>query len=210
VALRTNGIALTDETIEAIVRHHVDVVSVTLDAANPDTYAKVHGSDAFDTVVRNIERLVSAREGKPADGPGRPPTVAPLVVAELVKCRETLPEMDVFFDGWIRKVGWAVLVGYNHYGGRLEDRSVVDMTPPHRTACRRIHTRCLVTAAADVLLCDQDFAAESPASGSGGLGRATLGEIWRGSVFSAARDAHARGAYEDLRLCGRCQEWHRP
>ena len=210
VALRTNGIALTDEAIEAIIRHHVDVVTVTLDATNPDTYARVHGSDAFDTVVRNIERLVSAREGKPADGPVRPPTVAPLVVAEMVKCRETLSEMEAFFDGWIRNVGWAVLVGYNHYGGRLEDRSVVDMTPPNRTPCRRVCTRCLVTANADVLLCDQDFTAESPAGGLGGVGGATLAEIWRGSAFVAARDAHARGAYEDLRLCGRCQEWHRP
>ncbi|MCK4658799.1 MAG: radical SAM protein [Phycisphaerae bacterium] len=207
IALRTNGIALADEAIETIIRHEVDVVSITLDAACRETYAKVHGSDAFETVVKNIERLVAARHGKPANQPSRPPTAAPLVVPEMVKCRETVAEMDKFFDGWIRKVGWAVVAGYNCYGGRLEDRSVVDMTPPNRTACRRIRTRCMVTADAGVLLCDQDFAAERPV---GNLGSATLGELWRGSAFDAARHAHARGRYEDVCLCERCQEWHRP
>ncbi len=207
IALRTNGIALTDDAIEVLIAHHVDVVSVTLDATTPETYAKVHGSDAFERIVGNIERLISAREGKPANRLQRPPTVAPLVVPEMMKCPETLREMEAFFDGWIRKAGWAVVVGYDHYGGRLENRSVVDMAPPDRTPCRRIGTRCLVTATADVLICDQDFAAERPA---GNLTQATLGEIWRGVAFTAARDAHARGGYKDVRFCDQCREWHRP
>ena len=129
------------------------------------------------------------------------------MVPEFTKCRETLAAMDAFFDGWIRKVGWAVVAGYNHYGGRLEDRSVVEMAPPHRTGCRRIRSRCLVTADADVLLCDQDFGADQPA---GNLKETTLADIWGGSTFAAAREAHACGRYESLRLCGRCEEWHRP
>lgn len=207
LALRTNGIALADETIESLIRHEVDVVSVTLDATSPEVYREVHGADAFDTVVGNINRLMSARGGQPATGPSRPAVVAPLVVAEMTKCHETLGQMEAFFDGWIREVGWAVLVGYNHYGGRLENRSVVDMTPADRRACLRIRTRCTVTADADVLLCDQDFAAERPA---GNLSTAPLRDIWRGSACTVARDAHARGAYRDVPLCDRCQEWHRP
>lgn len=216
IALRTNGLALTDEMIETIIHHQVDVVSVTLDAVSSETYAAVHGSDSFETVLGNIERLVAVREKRVADfsprrysitDPSRSPTVAPLVIPEMTKCRETLPEMDAFFDGWIRKVGWAVLVGYNHYGGRLTDRSVVDMTPPSRTTCRRIRTRCLITADAHVLRCDQDFSAEHPV---GNLGEATLGDLWRGSAFSAFREAHARGEYADTPLCQQCQEWHRP
>ncbi len=183
------------------------MVSVTLDAAGRDTYKNVHGRDTLEAVIGNLERLVQARTGQPVGGPNRPPAVAPLVVPEMVKCRETLPEMEAFFDGWIRKVGWAVLVGYNHYGGRLEDRSVMDMSPPTRTACRRLGTRCLVTADAEVLLCDQDFAAQRPV---GKLGEKTLGSIWRGSVFAGAREAHARGHYDRVPLCGTCQEWHRP
>lgn len=207
VDVRTQGTGLTDPVIEALIRNQVDVVSVTLDAMSPATYAQVHGSDAYSTVVGNIERLVSARDGKLPGGATRPPSVAPLVVPEFIKCRETLAEMEAFFDGWIRKVGWAVVQGYNHYGHRLEDRSVVDMTPPRRTACRRILARCLVTAAADVLLCDQDYAADRPA---GNLAEATLAEIWRGSSFTAAREAHARGRHQEVRLCDRCEEWHRP
>ena len=207
LALRTNGIALTDELIETIIRHQVDVVSVTLDATNTETYRTVHGVDAFDTVVDNLKRLVSARGGHPATGPKRPAVVQPLVVPEMTKCNETLAQMDAFFDGWLREVGWAVLVGYDHYGGRLEDRSVVDMTPPGRMACPRIRTRTTVTADGDVLLCDQDFAAERPA---GNLNGATLRDVWRGPACTAIRDAHAQGAWCGLPLCAQCQEWHRP
>ena len=126
---------------------------------------------------------------------------------EFIKCRETLAELDAFYDGWIRRVGWALVTGYNHHGGRLPDRAVADMSPPTRMACRRIRSRCLVTAAADVLVCDQDFAAQRPA---GNLHTGALRDIWHGAAWTAARAAHARGAYDDVELCGPCQEWHRP
>ena len=38
LAVRTNGLALTPECSEALIRHEVDVVAVTLDAARPETY----------------------------------------------------------------------------------------------------------------------------------------------------------------------------
>ncbi|MCP4594305.1 MAG: radical SAM protein [bacterium] len=210
IALRTNGLALDDDNIETLIRHRVDVVSVSVDTANRDTYAALNGVDAQETVIGNLDRLVAAREGRPEAHPPRAPEVCPLVVAEMVKCRETLPEMEAFFDGWVRKLGWAVLTGYNDYGGRLEDRAVIDMTPPQRTACRRIQTRCLVTANADVLVCDQDFSVESTDGMAGSLLDATLEELWHGAAFRRVREAHAQGIPGTTHLCDRCCEWHRP
>jgi hypothetical protein len=199
LAVRTTALDLNDASIEAILDANVDVVSVLLDAHSAETYRAVHNADRYADAIERIEALDRARTQRPQ------PT--PHIVPEMIKTRRTMPEMEAFYDDWIRKTGSAVIAGPAGYGGMLEDLAVRDMRPPARFACPRLWSRCLVLADGRVTLCDQDVrgdhAVEIPEA-------ADLGSVWRGEPWSRLRDAHRREAYDTVSLCGSCREWHRP
>jgi len=62
VKLATNGTLLTEEKAVALVNSGLDYISISLDGASAGTYAKFRIGGNFDTVVRNIERLVAIRD----------------------------------------------------------------------------------------------------------------------------------------------------
>ena len=61
VGLYTNGIALdAQKTVSQIMK--INRIRVSLNAVNRESYQKIMGVDKFDSVMRNIEKLVKARE----------------------------------------------------------------------------------------------------------------------------------------------------
>ncbi len=198
IAIRTDGTRLDDDVVAALIEHHVDVVSVFLDAWTPERYTQLHGGE-MQPVLEAMERLNRARMAR-----NQP---EPLLVPEMIKSVQTVDEMEAFFDGWLRKHGWATLIGFNRYGDALPDYSVVDMTPATRTPCRRIRSRCTVLADGRVLACDQDFMAVRPV---GSLIDQSLAELWTGPTITTLRESHADGRFDGDPLCTTCTEWHRP
>jgi spiro-SPASM protein len=199
VAVRTNGLALNDEAIASLVKHRVDVVALLLDAWTDDLYRKLHDGHELSAVTAAIDKLEKARS--------QAKQVEPAVLPHLTKTTNNVDEMDDFFDGWIRRVGWAVIEGYSHHAGQLPDRAVVDMSPPTRTPCRRIRTRCTILADGRLTLCDQDF---TGATTFGSIHETSLTDLWHGEWLTAARAHHDNAQYQDLPLCPTCSEWHRP
>ena len=199
LAVRTTGIELDAQAIDALLDHRVDLVCVLLDAVSAQTYRQVHNADAFDRVMANIDALSKARVARSQ--------AAPIIVPEMVKDRVTVAEMEPFFDEWIRRVGWAAIDGYSHYAGQCQDRSVINMAPPHRVPCRRIFTRCTILADGRVVSCDRDFTGRHAI---GSVQDASLGELWRSQPMCDLRTAHTAGDYAAMNLCMRCDDWDRP
>jgi len=204
LCVRSSSVDLTPVLAEAIIAHGVDVLSVMLDAWTPELYAKLQviedaESCGLEIVRGRIERLSELQRERKSP--------RPIVVAEMVKARENVHELDAFFDGWTRRAGAVSIVGYSHYAGQMEDRSVIDMRPPVRTPCRRVRTRCTVLADGRVTMCDQDFRG---AYTMGRIGESSLSQIWRSADYAHVRAAHVAGRYDATPLCGACAEWHRP
>jgi radical SAM protein with 4Fe4S-binding SPASM domain len=115
--------------------------------------------------------------------------------------------MDAFYDGWLRQTGAASIAGYTDKAGQLPDRSLVNMQPPVRTACRRTRSRCVVLADGRVAACDQDL---SGLHELGSLTESSLAEIWQSAGYQRLREIHATAHWADHPLCRNCAEWHRP
>jgi radical SAM protein with 4Fe4S-binding SPASM domain len=200
VAVRTPGVHLDDAAIEQIFSSRVDIVNVLIDAQTSATYRKMHGVDHFEKVSSQIDVLIE-RSRQPEH------QAIPLVIAEMVKTRETIPEMEAFYDHWLNKGCGATIAGPCRHGGRRVDLSVMNMAPPTRFACPRPFHRCMILADGSVTLCDEDFTGEHAI---GSLTQCTLGEIWNNGRYSHVRHSHQNGNWDALPLCGSCNEWHRP
>lgn len=199
LAVSSPLVELSDRAFEALFEQRVDLLEVRLDAATPEAYQAAHGRDAYDTVIANIERIEAERRRRLAP--------QPIVVPSLTRYLTTLPELEHFFDDWIRRTGWAVLRGYNDYAGRLPPDELLPTEPLVRRPCARLNARLLLLADGNVPRCEQDIAGEHA------LGRwdmQSLGEIWNGGPLARLRAAHAESCGAELPLCRSCREWHRP
>lgn len=199
LAVRATAVHLDERAVQALVENRVDVLNVLVDAASTGTYAKVHRADLFEQVMANIERVFTAHRDS------RQPL--PLVVCEMAKTRDTMDEMERFYDLWVARSGSAVIVGPSHYAGQWPDLAVMRMAPPGRFACGRIYHRAMVLADGRLTVCDQDYRGEHAA---GSLAGSRLADLWRGEALRAVRDGHLGGRYDGMPLCPRCDEWHRP
>ncbi len=185
-----------DALLAAISDGLVDIVTVTLYGHTAETYARVAGKNLHGQVLKNMQRLAevtSARGG------------VPMVVPRLLKVRETIPEMEAFFDFWIERCGWAVIDGPTDRAGAVPFGAVVDMAPPKRKACRRLWERMLIRCDGSAAACDQDIYGRLAV---GNIEKFSIPEMW--VALQGLRDKHAAGKWNEIDPCKNCREWHRP
>lgn len=60
VSINSNGTLLTPERIDRLLRSPLSWISISLDAATPDTYRRIRGAD-FDLVLSRVKNLVAER-----------------------------------------------------------------------------------------------------------------------------------------------------
>jgi len=88
VLFNTNGTLINKRWREALVQSGVDEIRLSLDAATPETFARVRGRPMFNVIMRNIKALLAL---KAEHG-----SAVPLVSLWLTGLRETLNELCSF------------------------------------------------------------------------------------------------------------------
>jgi spiro-SPASM protein len=204
LALRTTLVDLDDRMAAAMIENGVDVACISLDAWSAELYGRLQSPD--DASAADLEHAIERMDRLAALARERN-EVRPIVLPEMTKARQNVQELDDFYDGWIRKLGAACVVGFSHYAGQVEDRSVTSMAPTGRFGCRRIRSRCVVLADGRVTVCDQDLNGQHAV---GRIGEQSFEALWRAAEFERVREAHDRGRFDPTPLCAACEEWHRP
>lgn len=137
----------------------VDVVSVDLFAIEPVLYRAMTGEDRYEIVKDRVESLLRARNGGGGGG-GLP---RPWVVPRITRCDAAYEHIELFYDGWLRACGCAVIDPLEApIGGRIT-------ALPLPAAARRRDAIGVLRVRAD-----------GSVAGSEGLRvqEASLGEIW--------------------------------
>ncbi len=198
IGMQTTALFKQD-IIEKIVTLPIDTLNILIDIPSRDLYRTVTGVDEYEKVLERIQQLTDALQAH-----RRP---IPLLVPEMIKTFDTMELMDEFFDGYIRKMGWAVINGYSDYAGQIPDLAVNSMAGPRRKNCRQILSRMTILADGQVTICNQDFNARIPV---GSIQSESLRNIWQGKKLTELRSAHLAGHFECNQLCKMCRQWHRP
>lgn len=197
LAVATPLVDPPDTAIEVLFRDRVDVLEVLLDADSRETYARVHGADAFDRVIAAIERVRALRVERAAP--------QPIIIPSLTRCRPTLGELERFYDRWLRATGSAAIRGYGAFGGVLPADDLLDTTPLIREPCRRLASRLTLLADGQAVACDQDHRGEIVL---GDWTRQTLAEIWAGGRRAQLLAAHRALEFARFAPCRSCRQWH--
>jgi len=195
INIETDGQLLRGDLADALSGSKVDVISVYLDADDGEIYHEVKGKDCFDEVVGQLEAFIEKTKD-----------AGPMILPHLVKTRRTMAQMEAFFDRWLKKCDGAVIVGYNDFTGQIEDKSVMDMASPQRSACRRLSGSMTILADGSVTICGQDF---KGSCATGNVNEKSIKELWRSQALEELRAAHRQRNFAMNELCGKCKEWHR-
>ncbi len=142
-----------DNLLTLISENLIDILSIPFYGHTQPTYAKVANADLFPTVMANLQKLapIINKNGS-----------MPLLVPRLLKVRDTIPELEPFFDTWIQQSGWAVIDYPTDRAGNVSAASVIDMAPPKRRPCRRLWDRLLLRSNGTAIPCDQDIQDQLP------------------------------------------------
>jgi radical SAM protein with 4Fe4S-binding SPASM domain len=200
IVLLTNGMLLNEQNIERLLELAIDVVMVSIDGVNPETYAKLRVRGDLPIVETNVRRLLERRGGAPK----------PALALRIIRMRDTEPEIDLFFDRWRPLLGPTdqILINeFNDWAGKVEDRRVVQATGTRsrRGPCRMLWMNLSVHADGKVSACCHDSEDELIV---GDLSAGdTLAGIWRGEHLSRLRHLHREGRFEELPICLACKNW---
>jgi MoaA/NifB/PqqE/SkfB family radical SAM enzyme len=88
VLFNSNGTLISKRWREALIQSRLDEIRISLDAATPESFARVRGKPLFEVITRNIIGLMALKAEK-----GSP---APVVSLWLTGLRETLTELPDF------------------------------------------------------------------------------------------------------------------
>ncbi len=199
IAVETTLLEAPPIAIDALFEYAVDTLFVRLDAHSAETYEALHGAPRLHEALAAIDAIAQRRNAEQR--------AAPLLVPGFTKCGANLPEMEAFYDDWIRRCGSAVIRGYNDYCGVLPTDTLLYTTPPTRVACRRLPNRLMLLADGAVAQCGQDV------NGKHALGNwftQSLDEVWNAAPRQSLLALHTTGEWATVPLCANCQEWHRP
>lgn len=88
VLFNSNGTLINKRRREALVESGLDEIRLSLDAATPETFARIRGKPLFDVIIRNIKGLTALKAERTS--------LTPLISLWLTGLRETLKELPDF------------------------------------------------------------------------------------------------------------------
>ncbi|HUO10022.1 MAG TPA: SPASM domain-containing protein [Phycisphaerae bacterium] len=183
--------------LTAIDENLIDILSITTYGHTAATYNRLSNTTLHAQLMKNLATLApitTARGG------------LPLVIPRLLKVRDTIPELEPFFDTWLQQTTWAVIDYPTDRAGQIPFTGVIDMAPPKRRPCRRLWDRLVIRANGVAVACDQDMNDQLKL---GNIESHTLEQLWSGPPMSALRQSHADSNWSAVSPCTNCKEWHR-
>lgn len=198
VALTTNGLLLDEMQIRDILDAEINVVDISLDAQEPNTYAKIRVKGDLRVAHENVHRLIAqvkARGGKTK------------VMVSFVQQPLNQAEAQPFKEYW-EKAGadFVVLRTMHSCAGHISEikQAMWAQAPTPRKPCLYPWERLALKPDGSVCYCPADW---YHSSAVGHFATQSVAEIWQGEAMQKVRQAHVSGDFSQHGFCGQCPDW---
>ncbi|HNX60659.1 MAG TPA: spiro-SPASM protein, partial [Spirochaetota bacterium] len=194
VFIETDGIAMSDSFTMYLRGKNDPRVKIIVDMSGFDdqSYAKIHGSDRFRDILKNV---LAVRDlfGEKSDR----------LFVQIMKIRETENLIDQYYDFWEAQKVQIILQKHNSYLGVIEDRKYYDLTPLDRVPCWHLQRDLFVLADGRVGFCKQDINGDCSAWNAAAT---ALSDIWENRRQLFVSDY--KGKRSTRPDCSKCDEWY--
>ncbi len=192
--LITNGLKLDQDISTKLVRSGLDVLEISLDAATPQTYALIRGSERNHQIVaENIRRYVQIRD----DLKGWT-----YVTVSIINQPKAAHEIEDFRRAWQGIADDVIVRTFHDFQGYALDGGTITLPPRH--PCRCLWSRFNVNSEGLVNICFNDWH-NKDVLGDLKDPAASIAQIWTSPRYEEYRASHLDGKPKGI--CGKCRDW---
>ncbi len=195
VDLTTNAMSLSEEKMRRLLEAPIDVIDVSLDAFNKETYEKIRIRGKFDRVTANLKRLVELR-----DELGSPTRI----MTSIIQQKEALEEVEAFERFWGQYVDEVLVRGLNTDLGIVNVSETYFRADLDRWPCPQFWKRVTINQHGDIRFCVEDWRNTGVV---GNVMDTPIPEIWQSPVYEKFRELHATGRWGAMTMCRKCMDW---
>lgn len=196
IGLITNGSRFTEENSRRLLKAGTDMIEFSVDAADPETYDRVRKGLDWDTLVKNVVRMVELRNKL------KSPTkiIASGINQEGVDIEAVAGFWEPIVDNFQKRkyLTW----GINDPSKSADPTPY--LPPEERVPCPFLFERLNIDSRGKVMVCGFDIEAVTD---MGNIHEKTIKEIWHGEGFEYYRQKHLSQKGEDIEMCKNCPDW---
>ena len=198
IMMNTNATLLTERRAKKLLDAGLTRIRFSIDAATPQTYAKIRIGGNYCEVIKNIERFLNLKESKGYR--------LPITGVSLCKMSTNEHELDDFFRYWENKVDFVTVQtfvppvleeDFSHYYSSSqieagEKLKVFKCPQPFQRVVIRNH---------DITPCCAMFSSKLKI---GELGKQNIYEVWHSDQMKRLREINKNGEYFKNDICKKC------
>ncbi len=212
VSITTNFSVVDQETIDKIVKYKIDSIHISFHGLNRERFYKIHQVDMYDTVLRNINRLIEARK--------RSGGKKPWISITYVQTTESDQEMEQFRQTWLHRIDNVhISPQLENLNGSIDGKPRTRIALEQKTAntggilvreqkkrvpCRQLWTKMAVLSNGALVPCSQNIDGELAV---GNIRDMTIAEAWTGWELAKLRMQHIANIFEPGHACAPCTDW---
>ncbi len=196
----TNGLLMDAAVSRTLIASGLTRIMISIDAATPETYARVRGVDAFDKVVDQVRQFVAIRKEMKRR--------LPLVRVSFIKMKHNIHELELFIDMWKDTVDFFSIQSYANplipgepYFEDLEQYHIHPERTDIHFRCPQPWVRLMIRHNGDLNPC---CGIQGPNLIIGNIYQDTIHEVWNSQQMDTLRELHRAGDYHKNRYCNLC------
>jgi len=203
-SISTNPQTMTEDKVNAILDGGLDILHLSFDGANKETFEKVRAGVAnFEKSIEGIYRLLEEKKKRGA--------MKPYIKIAIIKMKDTEAEIEAFKQRWegVDGIDKVEVKEFITWDGSNENINALATEESHKVK-RKNYYPCLwpwmkLTVLWDgrVVACCFDSDAKCIL---GDLTKQTLDEVWNSKRMQKFREMHVKNNFPDGHLCKHCRE----
>jgi len=196
VGLITNGSRFTEESSTRLLEANVDMIEFSVDAADEGTYDRVRKGLKWDTLVKNVKRMVELRNHLKSESK---------IIASGVN--QAGIDIEAVTGFWTPIVDNFQKRKYLTWGINDPSKSADPtpyLPPEELIPCPFIFERLNIDSRGKVMVCGFDISASTD---MGNIHEKSIKEIWHGGGFTYYRNMHIERRGREIALCRDCPDW---
>ncbi|MDD4679892.1 MAG: radical SAM/SPASM domain-containing protein [Clostridia bacterium] len=205
VSTTTNFTVINDEEIFKLVDYKIDSVHISFEGLNRERYCQIRGTDHYDTVTKNLNKLIAYKEEKRSE--------KPWIALTYVRTTETDSEIDEYKNTWQDIVNDIHVSPQFYYFGRakiakekysINSGNIMRRNEEHRVPCRQLWLRLVLLSNGNLVPCSQNVDGELSI---GNYEEISIADAWTGEKMAKLRMQHLSGLFNNDCICKDCIDW---
>lgn len=200
IGLITNGSKFDAENSRALLNAGVDMIEFSVDACDPETYARVRKGLDWESLVSNVRRMLDLRAAIDTESK---------IVASCVN--QVGIDIDAVEKFWVDDIGIDYLIkrkfltwGTNTALDGKASADPIQYLNTDEIPCPFIFERLNIDTRGTVMVCGYDISAHTD---MGNVRDQSIRDIWHGPGFQYYRERHLSGRGKEISLCAGCPDW---